>query len=77
MTKNVTLRLEEAILKQAKHRAVEADKSLSRWVADLIAREVGRSSGYHEAMQRMLNRMERCFHLGGRPIPRDQLHERR
>ena len=77
MTKNVTLRLEEAILKQARHRAVEADQSLSQWVAGLIAREVTGGPAYDAARRRALKRMRRGFDLGGKPIPRGQLHERR
>ncbi|HUS90664.1 MAG TPA: YlcI/YnfO family protein [Phycisphaerae bacterium] len=76
MTKNVTLRVDEAILKKARHQAVEADKSLSQWVIDLIAREVARDEAYEAAKRRALRRMERGLNLGGKPIPREELHER-
>ncbi len=36
MTKNITLRMDEELLRRAKHVAVEEDKSLSAWIADLI-----------------------------------------
>jgi len=36
MAKNVTLRLDEAVLRKARHAAVEEDKSLSERVAGLI-----------------------------------------
>ena len=77
MTKNVTLRLDEAILREARHQAVEADKSLSQWVAELISLEVGRGKAYEAARRRAIKRMEKGFPLGGKPIPRDELHERR
>jgi hypothetical protein len=36
MTKNVTLRMDEEILRQAKHVAVEENMSLSAWIADVV-----------------------------------------
>ena len=77
MTKNLTLRMDATLLKAARHRAVEADKSLSQWVTDLIAREVTRDDAYERAKQRALKRMQKGLPLGGKPIPREELHERR
>lgn len=37
---NVTLKLPDALCKAARHRAVDEDKSLSGWVADLVRREL-------------------------------------
>ena len=39
MTKNITLRMDEEVLRKAKHIAVEHDMSLSAWIA-----EIGRAS---------------------------------
>ena len=36
MTKNVTIRLDEAILKKCRHRAIGEDKSLSQWISDVL-----------------------------------------
>jgi hypothetical protein len=77
MTKNITLRLDEGILKEARHRAVEADQSLSQWVTGLITREVGNDEAYERAKKRAIRRMRKGFPMGGKPIPRDELHERR
>ena len=76
MTKNLTLRLDEAIVKDAKRAAVEADKSLSRWVADLIQQAVSQDVAYERAKKRAAMRMKRGFHLGGKPFARESLHER-
>lgn len=38
--KNVTVKLEESLIKEARHRAVDRGQSLSGWLADLIEREV-------------------------------------
>ena len=78
MARNVTIRLDEALLKKCRHAAVEEDKSLSRWISDLIARAVspeGRE-GYQQARKRALKRLEEGFALGGRPLSREDVHER-
>lgn len=38
---NVTLKLPDELCREARHRAVDESKSLSAWVTDLVAREVG------------------------------------
>lgn len=37
---NITLKLPDDLCREARHRAVDESKSLSAWVADLVAREV-------------------------------------
>ncbi len=76
MTKNVTLRLDEAVLQRAKHRAVEEDCSLSEWVAKLIAEQVSGASDYAAARARAIERLNTGFLLGGKPLTRDEAHER-
>jgi len=36
---NVTLKVPDDVLKEARHMAVDADMSLSKWMTDLIIRE--------------------------------------
>ncbi|MFW6133622.1 MAG: DUF6364 family protein [Planctomycetota bacterium] len=76
MTKNVTIRIDEELLRAAKHQAVEHDQSLSQWVAGLLAREVTRQDSLEQARQRALKRLEKGVHLGGKPLTREQMHER-
>jgi hypothetical protein len=76
MSRNVTLRLADGILKEAKRSALEADKSLSQWVADLIAGSVTREQAYRQARDRALKRMENPPSLGGGHFTREELHER-
>ena len=40
MSKNVTIRLDDSIVMKCRHTAVEADKSLSQWIADLMVNAV-------------------------------------
>ena len=76
MTKNVTIRLDEAILKKCRHRAIEDDKSLSQWITDVLVEVVSEKDQYETARKRSIQRMERGFHLGGKPLSRDEIHER-
>ena len=49
MTKNLTLRIDEVVLRRARHAAVEEDMSLSQWVSGLIQKAVGVESEYERA----------------------------
>lgn len=40
---NVTVKLPDELIRQARHRAVDESKSLSAWLADLVERELGSS----------------------------------
>ena len=76
MTKNITLRLDAALLKQAKRAALEEDKSVSQWVGELIAEAVAGSDTFEAAKRRALRRLDMGFDLGGKPLTRDEAHER-
>ena len=76
MSKNITLSLDEAVLRKAKHAAVEEDKSVSEWVADLIVEVVSGKERSGSAKENALKRLKTGFHLGGKPFARKELHER-
>jgi hypothetical protein len=76
MGKNVTLRLDEAIIRKAKHAAVEMDQSLSEWVAALIVDATSKKNRSLSARKKALKRMDQGFHLGGSPLSREEVHER-
>jgi hypothetical protein len=44
--RNITVQIDEALLKSSRHLAVDENQSLSEWVANLIAAAVKKSSGY-------------------------------
>ena len=46
LKKNITLKLDEELIKADKHKAIEHNKSLSTWVADLIADEIRKKGAY-------------------------------
>ena len=76
MDSNVTLKLNDALLKQAKKAAVEEDRSLSAWVAELIVENLRKRGDHQAARARALARMERGFSLAPGRITREELHER-
>ena len=76
MARNVTLRLDDALLQKARHEAVRQNQSLSQWLADLIGQSVMQGSAYSAARRRALKRLDEGFDLGGKPLTRDQAHER-
>lgn len=76
MAKNVTLRLDDAVLRKARHMAVEQDRSLSQWMADLITQTVTDSDRFAGARKRALRHLDSPLRLGGKPLTREQAHGR-
>lgn len=37
---NVTLKIDDDLCREARHRAIDADMSLSKWVAHLVEKEI-------------------------------------
>jgi len=84
MTKNITLRMDEDLLRQLKHIAVEHDMSLSAWISDLVRRAA--ESDVEAEMKRLKYGRARDFilkakaipgHYGGTKFSREEMHERR
>lgn len=76
MSKNITLKLDESILRKAKHAAVEQDQSLSEWVSNLIVSAFTRQDEFHAARKRALKRMSKGFRLAGKALSREESHAR-
>ena len=76
---NVTLSIPRALLRQAKHLAVERGLSLSGLLADFLRRAVKEDLAYRQAQKRLLQRLEHGYDLGTggqRTWCRDDLYER-
>lgn len=76
MTSNVTLRLDDELLRKVRHRAVDDDLSLSVWVARLLERTVAEEESRKAAKPRALRRLHRGYRLGGEPLSREAAHAR-
>lgn len=82
MQKNITLKIDEDILKLCKFRAVEENKSLSKWVADLLQKEIlisyeKESSEYKKARERAIQLLKKGYNLGGKPLKREDIYDRK
>jgi hypothetical protein len=76
MAANVTLKLDESLIKQARKQALEEDCSLSGWVALLIQENLKQRTDYRSAKSRALQRMAKGFELSPGRLTREELHER-
>ncbi len=76
MQKNVTLRLEEQLLKKAKHTAIEKGFSLSQWLANLLKQAVNKESNFEHAQKKALMYLKKGFNLGGGKFNREELYDR-
>ncbi|MCF7818876.1 MAG: hypothetical protein K9M54_13450 [Kiritimatiellales bacterium] len=76
MTKNITLRMDEQLLKDVKHIAVEKDMSVSAWIIQAVEKATKKDVGYEEAKAFALKAMEEAPKYSGKPFNRDELHER-
>lgn len=74
MPKNVTIRLDDMIIKKCRHAAVEEDKSLSQWIADELVKVVSLQDVQEEAKNRALKRLESGLSLGGVPLTREEIY---
>jgi len=74
MTRNVTLKLDEEILRLCRFEAVEAGTSLSQWVAATVSEKVKSRKLYDSLRAHALSILETGFDLGEFPLTRDQAH---
>ena len=76
MTRNVTLRMDESLLAELRHRAVDAHMSLSAWITVTLKAVAPPSCELDAIRVDAIKRMEQGFHLGNKPMSRDELHDR-
>ena len=75
--KNVTVTLDPEVARWARIRAAELELSVSRFLGELLRREMAHEASYEAAMQQYLARGPEPLRPAGRPYPpREQLHER-
>ena len=78
MMKNVTITLPDDLARWLRVRAAEDDRSVSRWIADLLAGMRRREDEYEVAMREFLAvKPRRMVWVDGRRPTREELHDRR
>jgi hypothetical protein len=76
MSKNVTLRMDENLLQTLRHKAVDANMSLSAWIVDTLKKSLDEFNEQHNIKEQALMRLNEGFSLGGIPLDRDDLYAR-
>jgi len=76
MTKNVTLRMDEELLSELRHRAVDEKMSLSGWITATLKVMAKPSHELQEVRTGAIRRMEKGFHLGNKPLSREEIYVR-
>lgn len=74
--KNLTLKLDEQLLKRVRHIAVDEDLSVSAWVGGVIRMALRERDEYEASRKGALEDLDRPLALGGKPLSRDELHAR-
>jgi predicted transcriptional regulator len=76
MTKNITLRMDEQLLKDVKHIAIEHDMSVSAWIIQAVEKATKKDVRYEQAKAFVMKAMEDAPDYGDQKFSRDDLHER-
>ena len=74
MRQNLTIAIEQDLLRKARVLAAERGTSVSRLLAGELERLVGAAEA--RARDAALAELDQGLNFGGRPAPRDALHER-
>ena len=77
MRQNITVAIEQDLLRRARVLAAERGTSVSRLLADELERLVGAAEVYARARDAALAEIDQGLRLGGQPASREILHERR
>jgi hypothetical protein len=73
---NLTVQLDGVTIRKARILAAKRGTSISAMVAAQIQESVDAEEAYEAARRTALGFLGLGFHLGGRPVNRDELHER-
>jgi predicted transcriptional regulator len=77
MPRNITLTLDEDLIRKARVLAARRNRSVSALLRDELSRLVAEEEAYETAKRAALERLARGARLGGGPLPpRDELHHR-
>jgi hypothetical protein len=75
--KNVTITMDEKVLRWARIRAVEQDTSLSRMVGDMLRQKMEEEQTYQTAMKQFLSQSAQKLKKKSAKYPkREDLHDR-
>lgn len=77
MKRNLTVQLDESVIKKARVVAARRSTSISRLVSEEIERAAAQDTTWQTAKKAALAQLDHPFRLGGGKLPdRESLHER-
>ncbi len=76
MNKNVTIKLDESLLKLCRYEAVENDQSLSQWITDVLKATINGKVHIKQIKNNALKRLEKGVDLKGKPLTREEIYDR-
>jgi hypothetical protein len=76
MAANITLRLDEKLLRRLRRIAVDRNTSLSAWVTEVLTRAADELDGFEPARQRAFQALQQPVSVTSGPLTRDQAHAR-
>jgi hypothetical protein len=76
MKANVTLKLDKELLREARILAAEQGTSISALLAAKLEEAVRKRRDYEAAKKRALAILHEGLNMGGKPLTREQMHER-
>lgn len=74
--KNLTVSLQEPVARWLRVKAAHEEKSVSRYLSDLVTSQMQQEERYSQAMSRFLTRQPSLISQGGPYPSRDELHAR-
>jgi hypothetical protein len=74
--KNITLKLDAAVIDRVRHAAVDDHKSVSGWVQDIVLHELDARDLYEQDRKTALTALKEGLPLGGKPLTREESHAR-
>lgn len=72
--KRIALEIDEDLFARCEKRARNNGKTLPQWILETLA--MAEEAAYETARARAKDRLKRGLHLGGKPLSREELHER-
>jgi len=75
--KNITVTLDDATASWVRIKAAEQNKSMSRFLGELLQQHMNDRVAYQRAMERWLSKPPYMLREPGEPLPtRDEIHDR-
>jgi hypothetical protein len=68
--------MDEELLGELRHKAVDARMSLSAWITATLKDLAASPRDLDKVRSAAIRRMDRGFHLGGKPLAREKIHAR-